>query len=79
MRQSSSTTKPTKIPERYIKVNGIKMSRQEWKHYMDDCPHDKFSYPGAKLMDGSLMAICDRCKFMQHEPIAKIIEGKAAE
>lgn len=60
-----------------IEVNGIKMSRMEWKHYVADCPHEKFTYPGVKLMNGSLMAICDRCKFIQHEAIAKIIEGEA--
>lgn len=75
MKQSGDTTEFAQI-EPKIEVNGILMTRQEWKEYMmHDCPHEKFSYPGVELMDGSKMAICDRCKFIQHEAIAKMIEG----
>jgi hypothetical protein len=55
-------------------VNGIQMTRQEWKEFVEDCPHEKFSYPGVKLMDGTLMAICNRCKVIQIEAVAKMIE-----
>lgn len=60
--------------EKKVEVNGILMTRREWKEYMEDCPHEKFSYPGVTLMDGSRMAICERCKFIQHEAIARMIE-----
>lgn len=59
-----------------VEVNGVMMTRREWKEYMEDCPHEKFSHPGVTLMDGSRMSICDRCKFIQHEAIAKMIEGE---
>lgn len=52
------------------------VSRREWKDYMDECTHEHWTYPDVKLMDGSLMAICNRCKFIQHAPIAKLIEGE---
>lgn len=60
--------------EHRVEVNGIWMTRREWKEYMEDCPHEHFSHPGVTLMDGSPMSICDRCKFIQHTPIAKMIE-----
>lgn len=60
-----------------IEVNGELMTRHEWKRYMDECPHAHFAYPGVTLMDGAPMAICERCKFIQHEEIARIIEGEA--
>ena len=59
-----------------IEVNGVVMTRRAWKHYMDDCPHESFSHVDVELMDGSRMSICDRCKFIQHEEIAKLIEGE---
>ena len=59
-----------------VEVNGIKMTRREWKEFMEDCPHESFTHPGVTLMDGSPMSICDRCKFIQHESIAKMIEGE---
>jgi hypothetical protein len=77
VRQSGDTTEVTQA-EPKIEVNGVMMTRREWKHYMEDCPHESFSHPGVTLMDGSRMSICDRCKFIQHEEIAKIIEGEAA-
>ena len=76
MRQSGDTTEVTQEPPK-IEVNGVMMTRREWKHYMEDCPHESFSHPGVELMDGSRMSICDRCKFIQHEEIAKLIEGEA--
>lgn len=76
MRQSGDTTQVTQ-PEPKVEVNGVMMTRQEWKHYMEDCPHESFSHPGVELMDGSRMSICDRCKFIQHEEIAKLIEGES--
>lgn len=60
-----------------IEVNGVMMTRGEWRDYMSACPHPKFSYPDVELMDGSKMAICERCKYVQHAPIAKIIEQEA--
>lgn len=60
--------------ESKIEVNGILMTRQEWKEYVEECPHEHFSHPGVELMNGSKMSICDRCKFIQHEAIAKMIE-----
>lgn len=57
-----------------VEVNGVQMTPSEWKTFMEDCPHESFSHPGVELMDGSRMSICDRCKFIQHEAIAKIIE-----
>lgn len=74
MRQSGDTTEVTQV-EPKIEVNGVMMTRREWKHYMEDCPHEHFTHPGVTLMDGSPMSICDRCKFIQHEAIAKMIEG----
>lgn len=62
-----------------VEVNGVLMTRHEWKRYMEDCPHEKFSHPGVTLMDGSRMSICERCKYIQHEAIAKIIEGETDE
>jgi hypothetical protein len=76
VKQSGDTT-TIETPEAKIEVNGIMMTRQEWREYMNDCPHESFSHPGVELMDGSRMSICDRCKFIQHEEIAKIIEGEA--
>jgi hypothetical protein len=58
-----------------VEVNDIMMTRAEWKDYINDCPHEHWTHPGVTLMDGSPMSICDRCKFIQHEAIAKIIEG----
>lgn len=58
-------------------VNGVMMTRGEWKDYMDACPHEHWTHPGVKLMDGSEMSICDRCKLIQHTPIAKMIEQEA--
>lgn len=72
MKQSGDATVET--PEAKIEVNGIMMTRQEWREYMNDCPHESFSHPGVELMDGSRMSICDRCKYIQHEEIAKMIE-----
>lgn len=60
-----------------VEVNGVMMTRREWKEYMDECPHESFAHVGVALMDGSRMSICERCKFIQHEEIAKIIEGEA--
>lgn len=68
MRQSGDVTEPK------VEVNGVMMTRQEWKHFMEDCPHEHFAHPGVELMDGSQMSICERCKFIQHEAIAKMIE-----
>lgn len=59
-----------------VEVNGELMTRRQWKDFMAACPHEHFSYPGVTLMDGSPMAICDRCKFIQHAAIAKMIEGE---
>jgi hypothetical protein len=59
-----------------VEVNGVIMTRREWKEFMDDCPHERFAHPGVALMDGSPMSICERCKFIQHEAIAKMIEGE---
>lgn len=61
--------------ETRVEVNGVLMTRQEWKRYMDQCSHKHFTHPGVELMDGSRMSICNRCKFIQHESIAKMIEG----
>lgn len=72
MKQSGDVT-------RKIEVNGVMMTRREWKHFMDDCPHESFSHPGVTLLDGCRMSICNRCKFIQHEGIAKLIEGEATE
>ena len=62
-----------------IEVDGKMMTRQEWKRFMEDCPHEKFAHPGVKLMDGSKMSICERCKYIQHEAIAKMIEREATD
>jgi hypothetical protein len=59
-----------------VEVNGVMMTRREWKEFMDECPHERFAHPGVTLMDGSPMSICERCKFIQHEAIAKMIEGE---
>ena len=59
-----------------VEVNGIMMTRQEWKHYMEDCSHESFTHPGVTLMNGSPMSICNRCKYIQHEAVAKMIEGE---
>jgi hypothetical protein len=59
-----------------VEVNGILMSIGEWKVYIEDCPHEHFTHPGVTLMDGSRMSICNRCKYIQHEAIAKMIEGE---
>ncbi len=59
-----------------IEVNGTLMTQSEWKDYMQECPHERFAYPDVTLMDGSRMAICERCKFIQHEAIAKMLEGE---
>ncbi len=67
----------TESDEHRIEVNGVLMTRREWKHFMEECPHESFSHPGVELMDGSRMSICDRCKFIKHEEIAKMIEGEA--
>lgn len=61
--------------EKKVEVNGVLMTRREWKRFMEECPHESFSHPGVTLMDGSRMSICDRCKFIQHEAIAKMIEN----
>lgn len=63
--------------EKMIDINGVMMLYAEWKEYMHSCPHEHWTHAGVKLMDGSKMSICDRCKFIQHEAIAKIIEGEA--
>lgn len=76
MRQSGDTTEVTTAPPK-VKVNGVMMTQREWKDYMQECPHEEFSHPGVELMDGSRMSICKRCKFIQHEEIAKLIEGEA--
>lgn len=60
--------------ETKIEVNGTLMTRQEWKAFMDACPHESFAHVGVALMDGSRMSICERCKQIQHEAIAKMIE-----
>lgn len=60
--------------EKRIEVNGTMMTRTEWRQFMKECPHEHFSHPGVTLMDSSPMSICDRCKFIQHEAIAKMIE-----
>lgn len=57
-----------------VEVNGMDMTRSEWKNYMNDCPHEHFTHAEARLMDGSKMSICNRCKYIQHEGIAKLIE-----
>jgi hypothetical protein len=62
-----------------IEVNSVMMTRREWKHYMEDCPHEKFAHPTVTLMDSSPMSICVRCKYIEHETIAKLIEGEATE
>lgn len=62
--------------DKKIEVNGVMMTRREWKQYMEDCPHEHFIHPGVELIDGARMSICDRCKFIQHEAIAKLIEGE---
>lgn len=64
------------LKDERVEVNGTMMTRSEWREFMHECPHEHFSYPGVELMDGSKMAICDRCKFIQHEAIAKMIEGE---
>lgn len=73
MKQSGDTTEVAQ-PEPKIEVDGKMMTRREWKHFMEDCPHEHFAHPGVELMDGSRMSICERCKFIQHEAIAKMIE-----
>lgn len=50
------------------------MTRREWKQFINDCPHEHFAHPGVTLMNGSRMSICERCKFIQLEAIAKMIE-----
>lgn len=75
MRQSGDTTEVA-APEPKVEVNGVMMTRGEWKQFMEDCPHEKFAHVGVELMDGSKMSICERCKYIQHEAIAKIIEGE---
>lgn len=60
-------------------VNGVEMTRGEWKLYMEDCPHEHWAHGCARLMDGSKMSICERCKYITHESIAKIIEEKNVE
>lgn len=60
--------------EKKVEVNGVLMTRREWKRFMDECPHEHFEHPGVTLMDGSRMSICKRCKQIQHEAIAKMIE-----
>lgn len=64
------------LTETRIEVNGTFMTRSEWKEFMNECPHERFVHPGVTLMDGSPMSICERCKFIQHEAIAKMIEGE---
>jgi len=59
-----------------IEVDGVKMTRAEWKAMIESCPHEEWAHVGVRLMDGSPMSICKRCKFIQHEAIAKIIEGQ---
>lgn len=65
--------------EQKVEVDGKMMTRWEWKEFMDNCPHEHFAHVGVELMDGSRMSICERCKFIHHEAIAKIIEGKDEE
>lgn len=67
---------PVPAPEPRTEVSGVMMTRPEWKRFMEQCPHEHFTHAGVELMDGSPMSICDRCKFIQHEAIAKIIEGQ---
>lgn len=59
-----------------IEVNGVWMTRSEWKDFINDCAHPTWNHPGVELMDGSEMSICSRCLFIQHTPIAKMIEGE---
>lgn len=61
-------------PEPKVEVNDVMMTHAEWKVYVHECPHESFTHPGVMLMDGSPMSICNRCKFIHHEPIAKMIE-----
>lgn len=58
-----------------MEVHGVMMTRMEWKHFMEDCPHEHYSHPGVELMDIGRMSICDRCMRIQHEEIAKMEEG----
>lgn len=62
-------------PDPQIEVNGVMMTRMEWKHFIEDCPHEHYTHPGVELMDGTEMSICDRCKRIQHTVIAKMEEG----
>jgi len=56
VRQSGDTTEVTQEPPK-VEVNGVMMTRQEWREFMKECPHESFSHPGVELMDGS------RCRF----------------
>lgn len=76
MRARARDSFKTKPPVEYVEVAGVMMTRGEWKVFIDHCPHEHFTHAGVELMDGSKMSICDRCKFIQHEAIAKIIEGQ---
>lgn len=52
-------------------VNGIRMTRQEWKDFMLACPHEHFSYAETELGE---YAICDRCKHITPAEIARLTE-----
>jgi hypothetical protein len=60
-----------------IEVNGAWLTRAEWKDLMHSCPHPTWNHPGVTLLDGSEMSICTRCLYIQHTPIAKMIEQEA--